>query len=58
MPGGDSGAVQDQLQGVQQIQVSQQSAFAAILTHGAVVTWGSSDAGGDSGAVQDQLTGE
>ena len=37
--GGDSRAVQDQLQGVPQIQASQ-NAFAAILSTGSVVTWG------------------
>ena len=30
-------------------------AFAAILGHGSVVTWGSADDGGDSGSVRDQL---
>ena len=37
--GGDSSAVQDQLKNVQQIQASD-SAFAAILGDGSVVTWG------------------
>ena len=54
--GGDSGAVQDQLKGVQQIQASH-GAFAAILSDGSVVTWGSKYCGGDSSAVQDQLKG-
>ena len=30
-------------------------AFAAILAHGSVVTWGTQDYGGDSSSVQDQL---
>ena len=37
--GGDSSAVQDQLQNVQQIQATR-NAFAAILGDGSVVTWG------------------
>ena len=37
--GGHSGAVQDQLKGVQQIQASA-GASAAVLTDGSVVTWG------------------
>ena len=41
---------------MQHIQASRQ-AFAAILTDGSVVTWGSQLCGGDSGAVQDQLKG-
>ena len=52
--GGDSGAVQDQLRDVQQIQATN-AAFAAILRDGSVVTWGRPDMGGDSGAVEDQL---
>ena len=32
-----------------------QSAFAAILADGSVVTWGKSKSGGDSSTVQDQL---
>ena len=52
--GGDSSAVQDQLQNVQQIQASH-DAFAAILADGSVVTWGDVDSGGDCSAVQDQL---
>ena len=39
---------------MQQIQASQ-SAFAAILADGSVVTWGTAAAGGDSSAVQDLL---
>ena len=56
--GGDSRSVQDQLQGVQQIQASRSpcgGAFAAILTDGSVVTWGDEDYGGDSRSVRDQL---
>jgi len=41
---------------VQQIQATQ-SAFAAILADGSVVSWGDAKAGGDSSAVQDQLRG-
>ena len=52
--GGDSSAVQEQLQDVQQIQASYR-AFAAIRGDGSVVTWGASGHGGDSSAVQDQL---
>ena len=48
--GGDSGDVQDQLKGVQQIQASD-GAFAAILSDGSVVTWGHSQSGADSRAV-------
>ena len=51
--GGDSSAVQDQRQGVLQIQATNY-AFATILADGSVVTWGS---GGDSSAVRDQLKG-
>ena len=54
MFGGDSRAVQGQLKGVQQIQASG-CAFAAILTDGSVVTWGSSECCGDSQCVQAQL---
>ena len=52
--GGDSSAVQGQLQNVQQIQASQ-AAFAAILDNGSVVAWGHAGWGGDSSAVQGQL---
>ena len=52
--GDDSSAVQDQLKGVWQVQASQ-TAFAAILEDGSVVTWGLPHCGGDSSAVQDQL---
>ena len=54
--GGDSRAVQDQLEGVQHIQATR-TAFAAILTDGSVVTWGDKDCGGDSRAVLDQAKG-
>ena len=53
---GDSLGVQDQLRGVQQIQATE-SAFAAILADGSVVTWGDAYRGGDSLGVQDQLRG-
>ena len=52
--GCDSSAVQDQLRGVQQVQVTQ-NAFAAILADGSVVTWGRAGSGGDSSSVQDQF---
>ena len=52
--GGDSSAVQDQLQNVQQIQATR-NAFAAILGDGSVVTWGDAGCGGDSSDVQDRL---
>ena len=52
--GGDSSGVQDQLKNVEQIQGTE-SAFAAILADGSVVTWGNADCGGDSFDVQDQL---
>ena len=54
--GGDSSEVQEQLEGVQQIQANN-GAFAAILADGLVVTWGEADSGGDSSEVQDQLKG-
>ena len=54
--GCDSSLVQDQLEGVQQVQASQE-AFAAILADGSVVTWGSPFVNGGSFAVQDQLKG-
>ena len=54
--GGDSSAVRDQLEGVQQIQATS-AAFAAILADGSVVTWGDAHCGGDSSAVRDQLKG-
>ena len=58
--GGDSSALQDQLENVQQIQSAthgseRKAAFAAILGDGSVVTWGDARGGGDSSAVQDQL---
>ena len=54
--GGDSFGVQEQLQGVKQVQATER-AFAAILADGSVVTWGNPDYGGDSSGVQDQLKG-
>ena len=54
--GSDSSAIRDQLRGVQQIQATD-SAFAAILADGSVVTWGVPICGGDSSAVRDQLRG-
>ena len=51
---GDSSAVREQLQNVQQIQATER-AFAAILGDGSVVTWGGAAFGGDSRAVRDQL---
>eukprot|EP00913_Durusdinium_trenchii_P019281 g18123.t1 len=66
--GGDSSAVQEQLCGVKQITgtrcntlcysggvISDTGAFAAILSDGSVVTWGSAECGGDSSSVQHQL---
>ncbi|CAE7945442.1 HERC1 [Symbiodinium sp. KB8] len=52
--GGDSSAVQAQLQNVQQIQATD-GAFAAVCSDGSVVTWGNDRFGGDSSAVQGQL---
>ena len=52
--GGDSSAVQDQLQNVRQIQACCR-AFAAIRDDGSVVSWGDSRMGGDSSAVRDEL---
>ena len=52
--GGDSSRVQDQLRNVKQISGTD-SAFAAILADGTVVTWGLPNTGGDSSRVQDQL---
>ena len=50
--GGDSQAVQGQLQDVWAIQAAGR-AFSALRTDGAVVPWGDVDRGGDSQAVQD-----
>ena len=50
--GGDSSAVQDQLQNVQQIQATH-SSFAAIRADGSVIAWGETEAGGDSSAIQE-----
>ena len=52
--GGDSNAIQEQLRNVQAIQATE-SAFAAILGNGSVVTWGDDAAGGDSSAVEEEL---
>ena len=56
--GGDNSTVQNQLEGVQQVQAASH-AFAAILADGdgSVVTWGLSRSGGGSSEVQDQLKG-
>ena len=51
---GDSSEVQDQLQGVQQVQATS-GAFAAILADGSLVTWGIPGCGGDSSAIADQF---
>ena len=56
--GGDSRAVQQQLQGDIVNIYSTFYAFAALKVDGAVVTWGAADAGGDSSTVQQQLEGE
>ena len=52
--GGNSSAVRDQLENVQQIQATR-FAFAAILGDGSVVSWGRAGFGGDNSAVRDQL---
>ena len=52
--GGDSSAAQDQLKNVQHTHASD-SAFAAFLADGSVVTWGAPEHGGDSSTVRDQL---
>ena len=52
--GGDSSAITADLNSNVSRVFSTQSAFAALLDDGSVVTWG--DLGGDSTAVQDQLT--
>ena len=52
--GGDSSAVQDRLQNVQQIQATSH-AFAAVLCDKSVVTWGYESSGGDSSGVQSEL---
>ena len=52
--GGDSSEVQDQLEGVQQLQATGE-AFAAILADGSVVTWGKPESGGDSSVVAGQF---
>ena len=54
--GGDSAAVQHQLQNVQEIVATAAAlAFAAVLVDGSIVTWGDLCRGGDSTAVQEQL---
>ena len=50
----DSSAAQDQLKNVQHTHASD-SAFAAFLADGSVVTWGAPEHGGDSSTVRDQL---
>ena len=52
--GGDSSAVQDQLQNVQQLEATDH-AFAAVVEDGSLVTWGYADYGGDSSRIQEQL---
>ena len=52
--GGDSTAVQTQLQDVKELHATR-TAFAALRGDGSVVTWGHADGGGDSSAVQGQL---
>ncbi|CAE7935471.1 unnamed protein product [Symbiodinium sp. KB8] len=52
--GGDSSAVNGELNNVQHIQASA-GAFAAVRADGSVVTWGDAGRGGDSSLVQDQL---
>ena len=55
--GGDSSAVNHQLRSVREIHGNDgnESAFAAILADGSVVSWGDPDFGGDNAAVKDQL---
>ncbi|CAE7949423.1 Herc2, partial [Symbiodinium sp. KB8] len=53
--GGDSMAVQHQLQDVQSIQATA-SAFAALLGDGSIVAWGSATSGGDSTRLQNKLS--
>ena len=52
--GGDSVAIKDQIQNVQQIFATD-CGVAALLADGSVVTWGKPNSGGDSAAVQDRL---
>ena len=52
--GGDSRAVQEKLQNVQQIQATLR-AFAAICDDGRIVSWGDPDFGGDASRVQCRL---
>eukprot|EP00435_Cladocopium_sp_Y103_P070417 s85_g35.t1 len=53
--GGDSAAVQRQLQDVQWIYANRH-AFAAILPDSCIVTWGASSCGGDSGSVRERVS--
>ena len=53
--GGDSAAIQHQLQNVRKLYGSK-GAFAAILADGSLITWGEPNGGGDSSGVEDQLT--
>eukprot|EP00927_Polykrikos_kofoidii_P013076 TRINITY_DN15691_c1_g1_i1.p1 TRINITY_DN15691_c1_g1~~TRINITY_DN15691_c1_g1_i1.p1 ORF type:complete len:249 (+),score=39.93 TRINITY_DN15691_c1_g1_i1:88-834(+) len=53
--GGDSGAVQEQLQGKVQHVFCTSGAFAAVLSGGRVVTWGDARWGGNCENVQKQL---
>ena len=55
--GRDSSEIQDQLNGVQQVQATGDGAFAAILADGLVVTWGDEEFGGDSSQVWGRLKG-
>ena len=52
--GGDSSRVQSQLRKVQQLQATD-SAFAAILADGSLITWGNPKGGGDSSRIQEWL---
>eukprot|EP00439_Symbiodinium_sp_Y106_P071594 s2060_g12.t3 len=53
--GGDSAAVQDQLQEIEELQANKW-AFAARRSDKTVVTWGDPERGGDIRAVRSQLT--
>ena len=54
--GGNSAAVQHQLQNVQKVQ-STKRALAAILSDGSVVVWGDEAHGGNCSSVQSELQG-
>ena len=54
--GGDSSAVQDELQDVECLQATN-SSFCALKADGSVVTWGNALVGGDSSAVQHRCRG-